>query len=57
MAMSDEERVSVRDLSKIIVLSIQYGAGAYSLAVRTGMTRSEAHEILARVVERLRGMD
>jgi DNA polymerase I-like protein with 3'-5' exonuclease and polymerase domains len=31
------------------VLSIQYGAGAFSLAVRTGMTRSEAHEILARL--------
>jgi DNA polymerase family A len=47
--MSDEERAAVRDLSKIIVLSIQYGAGAHSLAVRTGMTRSEAHEILARL--------
>jgi DNA polymerase-1 len=47
--MSDEERGAVRDLSKIIVLSIQYGAGARSLAVRTGMTRSEAHEILARL--------
>jgi DNA polymerase-1 len=47
--MSAEERDAVRDLAKIIVLSIQYGAGAYSLAVRTGMTRSEAHEILARL--------
>ena len=48
-SMSDEERDAVRDLAKIIVLSIQYGAGAHSLAARTGMTRSEAHEILARL--------
>jgi hypothetical protein len=47
--MSDEERDAVRDLSKIIVLSIQYGAGGNSLAARTGMTRSEAFEILARL--------
>ena len=48
-SMGHEERDAVRDLAKIIVLSIQYGAGAHSLAVRTGMTRSEAHEILARL--------
>ena len=47
-SMSKEEREAVRDLAKIIVLSIQYGAGAHSLAALTGITRSEAHEILAR---------
>jgi DNA polymerase-1 len=47
--MSPEEREAVRDLAKIIVLSIQYGAGANSLAALTGLTRSEAHEILARL--------
>ena len=48
-SMCQEERDAVRDLAKIIVLSIQYGAGVSSLAARTGMTRSEAHEILARI--------
>jgi DNA polymerase I len=47
--MNAEERDAVRDLAKIIVLSIQYGAGGNSLAARTGMTRSEAFEILARL--------
>src|SRR5215475_11090894 len=48
-SMDDEERAAVRDLAKIIVLSVQYGAGVYSLAALTGLTRSEAHEILARL--------
>jgi DNA polymerase I len=48
-SMNKEEREAVRDLAKIIVLSIQYGAGAHSLAALTGLTRSEAHEILARI--------
>ena len=52
--MSTEERAAVRDLAKIIVLSIQYGAGGNSLAARTGMTRSEAFEILARLRARFR---
>ena len=30
-SMDDEERAAVRDLAKIIVLSVQYGAGVYSL--------------------------
>ena len=30
-------------------MSIQYGAGAHSLTTLTGLTRSEAHEILARI--------
>jgi DNA polymerase I len=48
-SMNDEECAAVRDLAKIVVLSIQYGAGAYSLAALTGLTRAEAHEILARM--------
>ena len=47
--MCQEERDAVRDLAKIIVLSIQYGAGVYFTGARTGMTRSEAYEILARI--------
>jgi DNA polymerase-1 len=47
--MNGDERAAVRDLAKIIVLSIQYGAGGNSLAARTGITRSEAFEILARI--------
>jgi DNA polymerase-1 len=48
-SMNQEERDAVRDLAKIIVLSVQYGAGAYSLAALAGLTLSEAHEILARL--------
>jgi hypothetical protein len=48
-SMSEEERAFVRDLAKIVVLSIQYGAGGASLALRTGMPHFEAFEILARL--------
>src|SRR5262249_53621933 len=48
-SMNDEERLAVRDLAKIIVLSIQYGAGAPSLAQRAGLSLTEAFEILARI--------
>ena len=48
-SMDDEERAAVRDLAKIIVLSIQYGAGVSSLVALTGLTRAEAYEILARM--------
>ena len=48
-SMNDEERAAVRDLAKIIVLSIQYGAGVSSLVALTGLTRAEAYEILARM--------
>jgi hypothetical protein len=45
----NKERKSVRALFKTVVLGIQYGLGARSLAVRAGITRSEAAEILARL--------
>ena len=48
-SMDDEERAAVRDLAKSSCCPIQYGAGANSLAALTGLTRSEAHEILARL--------
>ena len=36
-------------LPRSLFCPIQYGAGVYSLAALTGLTRSEAHEILARL--------
>jgi DNA polymerase I len=39
---------------KTVVLGIQYGLGARSLAVRTGISLSEAYEILARLRARFR---
>ena len=39
----------VRVLFKTVVLGIQYGLGARSLAVRAGISLSEAYEILARL--------
>jgi DNA polymerase I len=44
----------IRDLFKIVVLSILYGAGPWSLAMRTGKCLSEAAEILARLRARFR---
>jgi len=48
-SMDDAERKAVRALFKTVVLGIQYGLGAFSLAVRAGITLSEACEILARL--------
>ena len=49
-SMNDEERAAVRDLAKIIVLSDSIWCRCLTrLAALTGMTRSEAHEILARL--------
>ena len=48
-SMSKEERAAVRALFKTVVLGIQYDLGARSLAVRTGLSRYEAGEILARL--------
>jgi hypothetical protein len=48
-SMSREELRAVRVLFKVIVLGIQYGLGAASLAVRTGLSLFEAAEILARL--------
>jgi hypothetical protein len=47
--MKDTERSAVRALFKTVVLGIQYGLGARSLAVRAGISLSEAYEILARL--------
>lgn len=44
----------VRDLFKVVVLSILYGVGPWSLAMRTGKCLSEAAEILARLRARFR---
>lgn len=48
-SMSASERKAVRQLFKTVVLGIQYGLGALSLAVRTGISLYEAGEILARL--------
>ena len=47
--MNEIERKGVRALFKTVVLGIQYGLGARSLAVRTGISIFEAAEILARL--------
>jgi DNA polymerase I len=47
--MSTDEQKAVRALFKTVVLGIQYGLGARSLAVRTGISLFEAGEILARL--------
>jgi DNA polymerase I len=47
--MNDDQRKAVRSLFKTVVLGIQYGLGARSLAVRAGISLSEAAEILARL--------
>jgi DNA polymerase-1 len=39
----------IRTMFKTVVLGIIYGLGARSLAMRTGVSLSEAHEILARL--------
>ena len=53
-SMSAPELKAVRGLFKTVVLGIQYGLGARSLAVRTGISLSEAAEILARLRARFR---
>jgi DNA polymerase I-like protein with 3'-5' exonuclease and polymerase domains len=47
--LNEIERRGVRILFKTVVLGIQYGLGAFSLAVRAGIGFSEACEILARL--------
>jgi DNA polymerase-1 len=47
--MSADERKAIRALFKTVVLGIQYGLGARSLAVRAGISLYEAYEILARL--------
>jgi hypothetical protein len=46
---SENEKKAIRALFKTVVLGIQYGLGARSLAVRTGISLFEASEILARL--------
>jgi hypothetical protein len=53
-SMNKDERKAVRTLFKTVVLGIQYGLGARSLAVRAGISRYEAGEILARLRARFR---
>jgi DNA polymerase I len=48
-SMDADELGALRALFKIIFLSISYGAGAFGLAVRAGISRYEAGEILARM--------
>jgi hypothetical protein len=52
--MTEAETKAVRTLFKTVVLGIQYGLGARSLAVRTGISLYEAGEILARLKARFR---
>jgi DNA polymerase I len=53
-SMSEPERKAVRTLFKTVVLGIQYAMGAHTLAQRTGISISEAGEILARLRARFR---
>jgi DNA polymerase I len=53
-SMSPAEIEAVRAMFKTVVLGIQYGLGARSLAIRTGVSLSEAYEILARLRARFR---
>jgi DNA polymerase-1 len=53
-SMPAEELKAVRQLFKTVVLGIQYGLGAHSLAVRTGISTYEGGEILARLKARFR---
>jgi hypothetical protein len=53
-SMSPAELKAVRTLFKTVVLGIQYGLGAPSLAIRTGISLYEASEILARLRARFR---
>jgi hypothetical protein len=52
--MTTAEIKAARTLFKTVVLGIQYGIGAWSLAVRTGLSVYEATEILARLRARFR---
>ena len=51
---SPAELKAIRSLFKAVVLGIQYGLGAFSLAVRAGISLYEAGEILARLRARFR---
>jgi DNA polymerase-1 len=53
-SMAPIELKTVRVLFKAVVLGILYGLGAWSLAIRTGISLSEAYEIIARLKARFR---
>ena len=53
-SMSEQERKAIRALFKTVVLGIQYGLGARSLAIRAGISLFGAYEILARLRARFR---
>jgi hypothetical protein len=48
-SVNADERRAIRAMFKTVVLGIQYGLGARSLGIRTGISRYEAGEILARL--------
>jgi DNA polymerase I-like protein with 3'-5' exonuclease and polymerase domains len=52
--MSPAELKAIRTLFKTVVLGIQFGFGAQSLAIRTGISLYEAGEILAQLRARFR---
>jgi DNA polymerase-1 len=56
-SMSESEVKGVRALFKTVVLGIQYGLGARSLAMRTGISLYEASEILARLRARFHAFE
>jgi DNA polymerase-1 len=49
-----ETHGAVRDVFKIVALAVQYGMQAESLAIGTGMTQCEAHELLLLLRESFR---
>ena len=55
--MAQSELESIRTMFKTVVLGIQYGLGARSLALRTGISVVEAAEILARLRARFRAFE
>jgi hypothetical protein len=60
LAPADATAVShkaLRVMFKTVVLGIQYGLGAHSLALRTGLSLFEAGEILARLRARFHGFE
>jgi len=56
-SINEGELKAVRALFKTVVLGIQYGLGARSLAIRAGISLFEAAEILARLRARFRAFE
>jgi DNA polymerase-1 len=52
-----ESHKALRAMFKTVVLGIQYGLGAHSLALRTGLSLFEAGEILARLRARFHAFE